>query len=39
MPVMMTPSAFRPACFATERNSTSTDGQWRLTGGALLTST
>jgi len=39
MPVMMIPIAFFPALLATERNSTSTDGQWRLIGGAFFTST
>jgi hypothetical protein len=37
MPVRMMASASRPAQSAAERNSTSTDGLWRLTGGPSST--
>src|SRR5258706_7001319 len=39
IPVMITPSAFLPACLATERKSASTEGRCRLTSGPSLTST
>lgn len=37
IPVMMTPTAFDPIDFATERNSTSTLGRWRETRGPSVT--
>lgn len=37
MPVSMMPNALRPTCWATDLNSTSTEGLWRLTGGSSLT--
>ena len=36
MPVSSTPMALRPAFCATERNSTSTEGLWRFTSGAVV---
>jgi hypothetical protein len=38
MPVRITPAAFGPAASAADRNSTSTLGRWRETGGASKTS-
>ena len=37
MPVSITPSAFGPATWAAESNSTSTLGLWRLTGSPSRT--
>lgn len=39
IPVMMMPVALPPANLATERNSTSTEGRWRLMRGPSITST
>ena len=39
MPVMITPAACGPAAWAAERNSTSTLGRWRQTGGPSTSST
>ena len=37
MPVISTPTAFGPAAWATDRNSTSTLGRWRATSGPSVT--